>query len=97
MADTVAYPAGSQHSFGIDENTALVVTGPWAGGRVGEVLGQAGVTLFDMTRAEAGQGQGGGWSMSGLSVSHLSRGDSLDLHTYEVTPAAFKTPLAVSY
>jgi cyanophycinase-like exopeptidase len=109
MADTVAYPAGSQYCFGIDENTALVVTGPWKGGRTGEVIGQSGVTLFDMTQAavtmtsESGShssasdaSEGGAWGMVGLVVSHLTRGDTLDLQSYEVSPAPFKTPLAVS-
>ena len=97
MADTVNYPHGSQYSFGIDENTALVVTGAWHGGRSGEVIGESGVTLFDMTVATTnGQGcEEGTWRLSGLRVSHLTRGDKMDLQSYHVTPAEFKKPLAV--
>lgn len=95
MADTVQYPCGSQYSFGIDENTALVVTGSWGGGRRGEVLGQAGVTLFDLTLAEVAEAEGGWWAR-GVRVSHMTRGDVLDLQSYVVTPAPFKTPLLVS-
>ena len=108
MADTMQYPRGSLFAFGIDENTALVVTGPWAGQsqgqglgqgghRTGEVLGESGVTLFDMTRAEVEGGEEGGeWRATGVRVSHLTRGDVVDLQSYQVTPAPFKTPLAVS-
>ena len=112
MADTMQYPRGSQFSFGIDENTALVVTGSWLpqrqgeeqsqGGRSGEVLGESGVTLFDMTQAEVeleGEGEGEGrevWRAAGVLVSHLTRGDVVDLQSYRVMPAPFKSPLVVS-
>lgn len=99
MADTRAYPRGNDYSFGIDENTALVVTGPWmneAGGRSGEVLGESGVTIFDMTEAKVCfVDESNGWRMDGLKVSHISRGDTVDLQNYNVVPASFKSALEV--
>jgi len=96
MADTVNYPHGSQHAFGIDENTALVVEGAWNGGRAGEVIGESGVTMFDLTDAEQTSNAEGSWRLWGLRVSHLTSGDRLNLQSYVVTPATFKKPLKVS-
>ena len=102
------YPHGSQYAFGIDENTALVVTGPWKcstdgtkKGRVAEVLGESGVTVFDMTEAvvsslENDHENEDRWTLQGLIVSHMTRGDAIDLQSYSVIPADFKTSLEVN-
>jgi cyanophycinase len=55
LADSSAYPLGSLRAFGVDENTALVVTGPW-NKRSGTVIGQRGVMLMDTTYATVTSG-----------------------------------------
>jgi cyanophycinase-like exopeptidase len=99
MADSIDYPMGNQYAFGIDENTALVVTGSWPGGRMGEVIGENGVILFDMTSATVTgiNNSSTPWAISDLRVTHMTRKDIINLHTYKVTPASFKMSLKASF
>lgn len=97
LADTRGYPTGSMKALGMDENTALVVTGGW-NSRVGTVIGQRGVVLMDVSQASIGTSraheEGGGgdyWAIDGVRVSHLTYGDTIDLATFNTKPAPFKT------
>jgi cyanophycinase len=94
LADTAGYPAGSLYAVGVDENTALVVTQTGNTTKTGRVIGQRGVMLFDISDASSSTDAAGYWQISGARLSHLTRGDSLDLSSYTITPAAYKTPLA---
>ena len=60
LADTGALTSGFHRAFGVDENTALVVTGSWQA-RQASVIGQRGVWVFD-TSFSFSAGRGGGSS-----------------------------------
>lgn len=92
LADSLSFPTGSPVAFGIDENTALVVTGKGEY-RTGKVIGQRGVVLMDISSANISQ-INGQWAIENVLVSHLTSGDTIRLPTLEVTPAAFKVSLA---
>ncbi|KAJ1428511.1 hypothetical protein B484DRAFT_396782 [Ochromonadaceae sp. CCMP2298] len=84
LLDSMDLPHGHRRSFGVDENTALVVTGDWKTRR-GEVLGQRGVWVFDVESAVQSDGD-----VIGVAVSRISRGDGIDLHTLSIQPASYK-------
>lgn len=88
LSDTSSLPTGHNRAFGIDENTALVVTGPW-GHRVGTVIGERGVVVFDVASAVLSSGD-----IQGVWSARLSEGDVIDLATLSVTFAAFKKSMA---
>ena len=65
---------GEPLAFGIDENTALVVTDA-LGSRPGmRVVGRGGVSVFDLTRARAARR--GGWRIDNVRSHYLLAGDS---------------------
>jgi cyanophycinase len=107
LMDTAAYPSGATVGFGIDENTALVVTGPWQA-RQAMLIGQRGAVMFDVSHAtrEAPYGQASRnasltdvgpqrtpSSFSNVLVTRMSEGDVIDFNTLQVTPAPFKTSM----
>lgn len=91
LLDSGSEPLGHPIAFGIDENTALVVTGRWTN-RVGEVIGQRGVLVLDTSDALVTPRQSG--EFSNVRVSRMSQGDHIDLQTLAITPASFKKPMA---
>ena len=76
---------GWTRGFGIDENTAMVVSD----GRL-RVLGETGMIYVDASRVT---GKRERVALDGLKVSYLDRGDSLDLATLQVLPGPAKRPV----
>ena len=104
LVDTFSYPSGDTRAFGIDENTAMVVSGPW-GGRQGKVLGERGVLIMDISTASIEDSVNSDKStkresvsmfhtrIDGVSISRMSSGDLIDLSTLVITPAEYKRPM----
>lgn len=89
MTGSLNLPAGSTRAFGVDENTALVVTGPWDNRR-GTVIGERGVLVMDGKDAD---GPVESNLVSSVKLHRMSSGDSIDLTTLAVTPAPYKTSM----
>jgi cyanophycinase len=77
--------SGWKRGFGIDENTAMVVSDGLL-----RVLGETGMIYVDISRAT---GKRDRLAMEGLKVSYLDRGDSMDLATMKVHPGPAKRPV----
>ena len=69
-------------AFGVDENSALLVTGERA-----RVIGETGVLLIDLGRARRDDGDA---LLSDVRISYVDDGDSIDLRRGRVLPAADK-------
>jgi len=103
LVDSRGLTTGHHRAIGIDENTALVVTGDWTQ-RHAAVIGQRGVWLFDTFEARrvaadktsAGLLAGEFAPIEGVRLSRLSDGDSLDLDSYSVLHASYKAPIVPS-
>mmetsp|Transcript_31908 Transcript_31908/g.45932 ORF Transcript_31908/g.45932 Transcript_31908/m.45932 type:complete len:432 (-) Transcript_31908:363-1658(-) len=100
MTDSRTLPTGSLRAFGVDENTALVVTGPWLQ-RSASVIGERGVLMLDATDAEQPLSTSSYNNNNNivpalvkLRATRLSVGDSLDLSSWQLTPASFKVAMA---
>ena len=76
---------GIPYGIGVDENTALVVRG----GRHATVIGYKGVLVMDASAAETDETLEE-FNVRNVMLSYLDRGDSIDLRTLKVTPAAEK-------
>jgi cyanophycinase len=76
---------GWARGFGIDENTAMVISD----GRL-RVLGETGLLHVDVSRAT---GRRERVALDGIKVSYLDRGDTLDLTTLKVQPGPGKRPV----
>lgn len=74
-----------RHGIGIDENTALVVTG----GTVARVVGYHGAVVMDLSQARSDR-KASPFSLTGARLSYLADGDAIDLTTRKVTPSAQK-------
>lgn len=74
---------GMRRGVGVEEDTALVVTGGTA-----EVVGAKGVVLVDMGRARPAPGAP--FRAENVLLSFAAAGDSIDLATGAVTPSAAK-------
>lgn len=85
LMDTSSLPLGFNRGFGMDENTALVVTGDWSN-RIGTAIGERGVLVFDASLAYLDDTN----NILGVSCSRLSDGDVISLSTLEISPASFK-------
>ena len=71
-------------AFGVDEDTALVVTGA-LGPRPGmEVVGKGGVSVFDLTRARVNRR--GRWAIENLRSHYLLAGDSFSVKDRRFRP-----------
>ena len=81
----------SLRAFAIDENTALVVTGPWSG-RTASVIGQRGVLVLDTSAAALYPSTD--VRISRVRAMRISEGDSLDLSTLALIPANFKASMS---
>ncbi|MFC0004954.1 cyanophycinase [Micromonospora siamensis] len=79
-----------QRVFGLDENTALEVTG--VGGRAQSlrVLGQRGVSVLDLRRARVTD-NAGVWGVEGVRWSRLTAGDAYRANGWRPVLAAGKT------
>lgn len=77
---------GIPYGLGVDENTALVVRG----GREATVIGYKGVLILDASDS-ASDPEVEGFNVTNVRLSYLDRGDSIDLQTLAVTPAAEKS------
>jgi cyanophycinase len=76
---------GIPYGIGVDENTALVVRE----GRHGTVIGYKGVLILDASAASSDPEEEQ-FNVENVRLSYLDRGDGIDLHTLEVTPAPEK-------
>lgn len=87
----LASATGKSSAYGVDENTALVVTNADTSSARMEVVGQNGVFVFDLSQATVGSGSS--WSISGVKASYLTSGDSFNPSTKQFTIASWKTSL----
>ncbi|SDJ58615.1 cyanophycinase [Streptomyces indicus] len=88
----LAADTGQSRVFGLDENTALEVTGVGSGQEVLRVLGERAVSVFDLRAADA-YTSNGEWALDAVRYSQLTDGDRYDPYTWGVTPAAGRTAL----
>lgn len=79
-------------AFGVDENTALVVTNADTASANMTVLGTGGVTILDLNGATVGTGTS--WSLSNVTAHYLTAGDAFNPATRAVGFAAGKTAMA---
>ncbi|MFI7307474.1 cyanophycinase [Micromonospora aurantiaca] len=90
-ARSIRLASDTRHArvFGLDENTALEVTG--VGGRRTSlrVLGQRGVSVLDLRRARV-TGHDGVWGVEGVRWSRLTAGDAYLAPRWTVVPAPGK-------
>ena len=82
-------------SFGIDENTALVVTDSGTPDAVMSVVGDGGVSIFDLRQSEV-DSVNGFWSIVGVNMSYLTQGDSFKSNDKSIDFASWKVPFASS-
>ncbi len=75
-------------AFGIDENSALLVEGDR-----GRVVGETGAVFLDLRKARY---DCDGYDISGVSISYLDDGDSIDLARGKPLPATDKKRVRVS-
>ena len=109
LVDSRGLTTGHHRAIGIDENTALVVTGDWTQRRAA-VIGQRGVWVFDTSAARrvsatatadksssVGRLLGLGFDpIEGVRLSRLSDGDRLDLGSFSLHHASYKTAIVPS-
>ncbi|MCX7569754.1 cyanophycinase [Tumebacillus sp. DT12] len=89
----LASDTGKSAAYGVDENTALVVTGEGTSSAKMEVLGQNGAFVFDLSAATKGT-TGGYWSISNVKATYLTPGDLYTPATKAVTFASYKSNIA---
>ena len=87
----LASDLGVETAYGVDENTSLIVTGAGTSDVNFEVLGQGGVSIFDLEKAEVGE-KNGNWTIAGVDVTYLTEGDQFDPLT-KTSTFATKSPL----
>ncbi|MCG6498407.1 cyanophycinase [Kitasatospora sp. A2-31] len=80
----LAADTGHTRAFGIDEDTALVVTNPGSTGETDTVVGTNGVSVLDLRSATIGT-HSGYWSVDNVNWSYLTSGDSYNPATWTVT------------
>ncbi|GAB1688605.1 cyanophycinase [Krasilnikovia sp. M28-CT-15] len=79
----LAADTGHDRVFGLDQDTALEVTGVGGRHESMRVLGASGVHVLDLRRAEARTGEDG-WSISGVRWTRLSDGDGYDARVWRL-------------
>ncbi|MBD2103027.1 cyanophycinase [Leptolyngbya sp. FACHB-261] len=79
--------------YGVDENTALVVTDPSTPEVQMEVIGQGGVFISDLTGATVDTSSDY-WSISGVSATYLTEGDQYNPLSGTATFAPWKTAIS---
>jgi cyanophycinase len=75
---------GTALAFGVDEDTALVVTDALGPRPAMEVVGRGGVSVFDLT--SAGAPKGGRWSIANVRSHYLLAGDSFSARDRRFRP-----------
>jgi len=94
VADTRSGPRGVQYAFGVDEDTALVITDGDTAQAVGEVVGIAGVGIVDLSRAFVDPGSQY-FRILDVHGHYLTQGDRINLRTLTVTyDTSWKSNLA---
>ena len=73
----LAADLGVEMTYGVDENTALVVTDAGTAEANFEVLGEGGVFISDLAEAEVGE-KNGNWTISDVRATYLTEGDQFD-------------------
>jgi cyanophycinase len=91
----LASDTGHQRVFGLDENTALEVTGVGGRSQSLRVLGQRGVSVLDLRRARVTD-TGGVWGIQGVRWSRLTAGDAYRANGWRVVVAAGKAPVVAA-
>ncbi|MGW4296698.1 cyanophycinase [Micromonospora chersina] len=81
-----------QRVFGLDENTALEVTGVGGYGPSLRVLGQRGVSVLDLRRARVTD-HGGVWGIEGVRWSRLTAGDAYRAAGWRTVVGTGKPPV----
>lgn len=72
--------SGMDYGFGVDENTALIVSQPDRNGGVGmTVLGAGGVWVVDVRQAKATLNANGHYGVDGVRAHYLIQGDALHI------------------
>ncbi|MEH0819166.1 MULTISPECIES: cyanophycinase [unclassified Micromonospora] len=92
----LAADTGNDRVFGLDENTALEVTGVGGRHQSLRVIGQRGVSVLDLRRARV-TSTGGVWGVEGVRWSRLTEGDRYRAERWQPVIAAGKekvTPAA---
>jgi cyanophycinase len=96
LMDTAKLATTSTHSFGVDENTALVITGA-ANNRIGTVIGERSVFVLSSQYATSSgvsvETGGRGRTINGLLASRMTHNDSIDLTSYTINFASYKTTI----
>ncbi|GGV41697.1 hypothetical protein GCM10010495_69100 [Kitasatospora herbaricolor] len=82
----LAADTGHTRAFGIDEDTALVVTNPGAANESDKVVGSHGVSVLDLRNATAGTSSGY-WAVDNVRWSYLTGGDTYTPGTWTSTSA----------
>lgn len=93
--DTISNPLSSLYAYGIDENTALVITGPW-NQRQGTIIGERGMFIIDLTSATLEQTNDGLYQeYHNILISRVSHDDIIQWSTTSptITIPSYKTSL----
>ena len=80
-------------SFGIDENTALIVINSGTPDAVMSVVGDGGVSIFDLRQSKIAW-VNGFWSTDDVKMSYLTQGDLFEVEDENIKFASWKTPFA---
>lgn len=80
----LASDVGVDMAYGVDENTALIVTNAGMPNVNFEVLGQGGVFISDLSNAEVGE-KNGYWTISDVTATYLTDGDQFNPLTKTAT------------
>ncbi len=93
LGRSVRLAADTRHDrvFGLDEDTALEVTGVGGSRPALRVLGSAGVHVFDLRSAAVSDGRDG-WGIRGVRWTQLSSGDTYDAAQWRL--GTTKAPLS---
>ncbi|KAH3786892.1 cyanophycinase-like [Dreissena polymorpha] len=91
VADTRMLGKGTNRAIGVDENTALVVTHADDTRSSGQVIGTAGVTIFDLTHAQVHSSKH--FDISDVYVTYLTHGDVIQMTDQSVTFSPSKSPM----
>ncbi|MCX7921439.1 MAG: cyanophycinase [Clostridia bacterium] len=88
----LAFDTSGTMAYGVDENTALVVTNADTNSVEMEVLGQNGVFIFDLSKAY--KGTDSFWSLYNIITTYLTKGDKYNPLTKQIIIAGWKTALS---
>nr|KAG5693692.1 hypothetical protein BaRGS_008334 [Batillaria attramentaria] len=92
ISDTKHEPRGVSYGIGVGENTALVVTHANTPQAEGKILGENGVTFFDLSSSYVDTSQRY-FTIRDVYMTYLTHGDVYNLHNHDVTFASDKIEL----